>query len=356
MNTRAKLAGSLYRRVLKPWLFIIDAEKVHNVFTDLGEKLENSNLISWMFAGKQSNTNKSVLGIEFSNPVGLAAGFDYNGRLAKVARQIGFGFNTVGTVTAKPYGGNPAPRLIRLPKSRSILVNKGFKSEGATAVAKRLDVKNLTDHTVGISVGSTNIPEINSISKAIDDYLFTFDIFRNKPYVKYFELNISCPNAAMSESFGDEKNFKNLVSAVTGLNIHQPIFVKMSNEIEYSKADALVRSALSWGVRGFIFSNLIKDRNNSALDKGELEKIKFFKGNFSGQPTFVGSNNLIAHVRHEFGKDVAIVGCGGIFSPADAMAKFNAGADLVQLITGMIYQGPQLIGEICNGLDQRQRS
>lgn len=341
----------LYQNGMKPVAFSMDAEDVHNHITKVGENLENSKtLLSLMFSHNNKDTKKTVLGVEFENPIGLAAGFDYDGHLAQVLKHVGFGFNTVGSVTAHPYGGNPKPRLLRLPKSKSLLINKGFKSEGAKLVAKRLDKKKLKGHTVGISVGSSNIPSIDTIKKAIDDYVFTFKTFQNKSYIKYFELNISCPNTAMTESFTSPENFKKLVSAIKKLKLSQPIFVKMPNEIDFKKSDALVKVAMEAGIYGFIFSNLVKNRANKFLNKEEVKKMEGYKGNFSGRPTFKNSNELIFHTRKKFGKKIAIIGCGGVFTPADAKKKLDTGADLVQLITGMIYQGPQLIGQIVESL------
>lgn len=346
-NTNNKVIGILYRNLIKPALFQFEAEFVHNAIARIGESLENQKwLLSFLRAREDKNLKKSILGLEFENPVGLAAGFDYNGRLAKVMKHVGFGFNTVGTVTARKYEGNKSPRLARLPKSKSLLVNKGFKSDGAEVVAMRLDKKKLEGHLVGISVGSSNIPEVNTVNKAIEDYLDTFRIFKNKPYIKYFELNISCPNAAMTESFSNPKNFKELTRAIVSCDITQPIFIKMPNEISFDESDTLVRLALENGVRGFIFSNLVKDRNNPVFDKLEIARFKDIKGNFSGRPAAENSKKLIKHTRDIFGKEVAIIGCGGIFSADDALERLGAGADLIQLITGMIYEGPQLIGEI----------
>jgi len=328
---------SLYQNIFKPIAFSLDAELVHDRITNLGELLENFGwLVSPLLSCQNKKLEKEVLGIKFSNPIGLSAGFDYDGHMAKVMKYVGFGFNTVGTVTARPWAGNSPPRLARLPKSRSLLVNKGFKNEGAEKIAQRLDKKDLTGHTVGISVGS--------VTDNIDDYLFVFNVFRDKKYVSYFELNISCPNIAV------KINFRELVKAVASLKLKQPIFIKMPNEIELSQSDELVKEALGVGIKGFIFSNLAKNRFNNSFDKEEIRKFKDFKGNFSGKPTFANSNKLIAHTRNKFGKDIAIIGTGGIFSAEDAKEKIEAGADLVQLITGMIYGGPQLIGEICRKL------
>ena len=346
-----KIQHWMYRKIFRPYLFTIDSERIHDIMTSVGERFENLGwLIESFYSFKSSKLHRSVLGIKFANPIGLAAGFDYNGHLAKSMKYIGFGFNTVGTVTAQSYEGNALPRLARLVKSQSILVNKGFKSDGAVEIAKRLDKKSLSGHTIGISVGSSNIPTVNTIDKAINDYVFTFNIFKDKPYVKYFELNISCPNTIMTESFSDIQNFEKLVKKITLLKIKQPIFVKMPSEIDFQSCDNLVSIGLKNGIRGYIFSNLVKDRTNKLFVKNEIESVKQNKGNFSGKPCFENSNKLLKHVRAKFGKKVVLIGLGGVFNAQDAMEKLKSGADLVQLITGMIFEGPQIVGEINNTL------
>lgn len=308
--------------------------------TFFGEFLENFPwIIEKIFTYKNPKLNKEIYGIRFENPIGLSAGFDYDGHMAKIMKHVGFGFNTIGTVTYTPYEGNTQPRLARLPKSKSLLVNKGFKSSGAIEVAKTLDKKNLKGHVIGISVGDRN--------GSVVDIIKTFKVFENKKYVKYFELNISCPNIPnKGAAFIEPNNFKKLTKAVQKLKLKQPTFVKMPNEIDLKKSDELVAIAIKSGITGFIFSNLVKDRNNLHFNKSEIRKFKNFKGNFSGKPTFENSNKLIRHTRKKFGRKVTIIGTGGIFNAKDAKEKLNAGADLVQLITGMIFEGPQLIGEI----------
>lgn len=357
MSPHRMIISGLYKSIFRPIAFQFDAEFVHNSISAAGEHLEfAAPLVSLALRSEHPSLKKKVLGIEFENPFGLAAGFDNDGHVASIMKSVGFGFNTVGTVTAKSSPGNPKPRLGRLPKSKSLIVNKGFSSEGADKVAKRLDKKNLIHNTIGISVGSTNLPEINTINKALQDYLYTFDVFMGKPYVKYFELNISCPNTAVTESFADTKNFTQLVHEVISIGIRQPIFIKMPNEILLDDSDRLVRIALKAGIRGFIFSNLVKDRNNPAFMREEIEKFTGYKGNFSGIPTEKNANALIAHTRKIFDRDVAIVGCGGVFNTADASAKFEAGADLIQLITGMIFEGPQLAGQLCDDFARKYKT
>lgn len=342
-----KIQHWIYRNVLRPYLFTIDCEQIHDTMTKMGESMENLGwLIEAQYKYKNPKLQKTLLGIDFENPVGLAAGFDYDGHLAKAMKHIGFGFNTVGTVTAKAYAGNPGIRLGRLVKSQSLLINKGFKSEGAVKVAQRLSKKNLKDHTIGISVGSSNLPEVNTIDKAIKDYIFTFNVFKTKIYVKYFELNISCPNTSMPESFKTKVNFEKLVKAISKLNLKQPIFVKMPNEIDFKNCDDLINIGLIYGIKGYIFSNLLKDRKNPKFVVSEIKEFENLKGNFSGKPTFENSNKLIKHARSKFGKKIVIIGLGGIFNAKDAKKKFECGADLVQLITGMIFEGPQIAGDI----------
>lgn len=342
-----KLFSTSYKYILKPILFLFDPELVHDGFTYVGEKVESlSWLVGGLFRFKHESLHRKVLGIQFDNPVGLAAGFDYDGHMAAVMKHVGFGFNTVGTVTAKGYEGNAKPRLARLPLSQSLLVNKGFKSGGAKEVRKRLDAKNLKGHTIGISVGSSNLPEIDTLKKAIDDYLYTFRLFASRKYVSFFELNISCPNIRLKGAFSSPENFTKLCDAISKLKLKQPIFVKMSNEISLKESDALVQIAIDHGIKGFIFSNLVKDRSNPSLIDSEVQKINHLPGNFSGKPTFSNSVKLIKHTRHKFGTDIAIIGTGGVFNATDAKIKFEAGADSIQLITGMIFEGPQLIGEI----------
>ncbi len=334
-------------KLVRPILFRFDSELIHDLMTKVGESLENyPTLVESLFSYKDSKLKRKIAGIEFNNPIGLSAGFDYDGRLAKVIKHVGFGFNTVGTVTYDPYKGNKKPRLARLPKSKSLFVNKGFKSSGAVEVAKRLDKKNLKNHIIGISIGDRN--------GSIENILKTFEIFKKKSYVKYFELNISCPNIPNSgAAFVKSNNFKKLIKAIKKIKIKQVIFIKMPNEIEFKKSDELVNIALKNKINGFVFSNLVKDRNNPFLDKDELKKFKNLKGNFSGKPTFLNSNKLIKHTRKKFENKVVIIGTGGIFSAKDAKEKLDAGADLVQLITGLIYEGPGIVGKICRELNER---
>jgi len=354
MSVKSKILKLGYKSVVKPIMFLQDAESVHNRITYLGEELGKhfltQKLCSSVFEYKHSSLTQNVVGLNFNNPVGLSAGFDYNGHLAEIVPSVGFGFNTVGTVTAHAYAGNSGLRLGRLPKSKSLLVNKGFKSDGAEVVRNRLRQKNLTNKMVGLSVGSSNVTEVDTIGKSVEDYAKTFSLFRDEAYIKYFELNISCPNTKLAEGFFNVNNFKLLLSEIKKINIQKPVFVKMPNEINFEQVDEIVKMAINFGVNGFILSNLVKNRNNPLFDQSEVNKFKNNLGNFSGRPTYDGSNKLIEYVYRKYGLDTIIIGCGGIFSALDAYTKTKLGASLVQMITGVIYEGPEIIGEINEGL------
>jgi len=285
------------------------------------------------------------------NPVGLSAGYDYTGSFVHILPSIGFGFQTVGTISAKPCAGNDAPRLGRLLKSRSLLVNKGFRNPGADAIISRLEKQSFA-YPLGISVGRTNDETTLDLPSAIKDIVAGFHAFEDsKVRHSYYELNISCPNLKGSLSLYPPENLKKLLDALTKLKITKPVFVKMPIE----KSDAEVRAMLAviakykW-ITGVIFGNLQKDRKDPAFVKEEITTAG--KGHFSGKPTFMRSNQLIKLAYQEYGTRFVIVGCGGIFSAEDAYRKIRSGATLLQMITGMIFEGPQRIAEINEGLAQ----
>lgn len=291
--------------------------------------------------------NTKISGINFENPIGLAAGFDYDADLIEILPSISFGYHTIGTVTYLSYIGNPRPMLGRLPKSKSLLVNKGFKSRGIVAVLEKVG-KRKGSIPLGISIGSTN-KVYTSISEMINDVISSFNEVLKFNHFDYFELNISCPNLIntehLSDTFDTPLGLDMLLNKLSKLKINKPMFIKM--HLEKSVKDTLTLAEVASKhtfISGLIFSNLVKDRSNPSFDKKEIEKAG--KGNFSGKPTENLSNNLVTEVYKKYKDRFIIIGCGGIFTGADAYEKIKRGASLVQMITGMIYEGPQIIGEI----------
>lgn len=341
----------IYQNIIKPILFKFPADDVHRFFLEAGYYLSNNKnklkIFNFFFNYKNLILKEVVKGCSYENPIGLAAGFDYDADLIGVLPSLGFGAHTIGTVTYLPYEGNPKPMLGRLPKSKSLLVNKGFKSNGLKAVLKKIAHRE-SSIPLGISIGSTNQPYKN-IEGMIEDIYSSFEIVLKKDKFDYYELNISCPNLInvenLKDKFDQPLGFGMLLNRLSYLNINKPLYVKMYAEQSPDETLALCAVAERYRfVSGFILSNLVKDRTNPNFDQEEIGSVG--KGNFSGKPTFELSNNLISAVYNKYRNRFIIIGCGGIFTGADAYEKIKRGASLLQLITGMVYNGPSVIGSI----------
>lgn len=347
--------GFLYQRVLKPLLFQINPTIVHESLTFSGGVLGKipglKKLLRWCFVQSDPQLHQNILGISFPSPIGLAAGFDYQAQLTQVLPALGFGFETVGTITNRAYEGNAAPMLGRLPKSRSLMVNKGFKNKGAQDTIKSLLSKSFT-FPVGVSIGRTNSLDLNTQTKSVEDIIQSFKKFENSRIQhQYYELNISCPNLKGDISFYSSKNLHQLLKAIDSLKLMRPLFIKMPIEKSNGETLELLRIIAQHRVQGVIFGNLQKNRNDPALYPNEV--AQFPVGNFSGKPTFQRSNELIALSYKHFQNRFVIIGCGGVFNVDDAYHKIKLGASLVQLITGLVFQGPQLVAEINLELNKR---
>lgn len=341
----------LYKKIIKPTLFLFPADDIHTLFLKIGSFLGSSNFFRWIIKKflfyKNTILNQNILNINFENPIGLAAGFDYDADLIEVLPCVGFGFHTIGTVTLLSYDGNTPPMLGRLPKSKSLLVNKGFKSMGIVSILKKINKRDKSI-PLGVSIGSTNKP-YKKIEDMIEDIYQSFEKVLKYNYFDYFELNISCPNLInvenLKDKFDEPLGFGMLLNKLSYLNIDKPVFVKMYLEKSTDETLALCEVATPYKfVNGFIFSNLVKDRSNTKFDKGEIEKAG--KGNFSGKPTEDITNSLISEVYKKYKDRFTIIGCGGVFTGRDAYEKIRRGSSLVQMITGMIYEGPSAIKNI----------
>ena len=348
MKNFINLFAFIYQFLLKPIFFLLNPEFVHVQIVKTGELLGKysftKSAVSKIFELRDPSLEQKIAGIKFQNPVGLAAGFDYEARLTQILPAVGFGFETVGTITNKPYGGNPKPMLGRLPKSRSLMVNKGFKNLGADETIRKISNLNF-QIPIGVSIGRTNSRDLPTQKESIEDMVCAFKKFETaKLRIAYYELNISCPNLFGNISFYPPGNLKELLTEVEKLNIKKPIFIKMPIEKSNQEVLKILEVISDFTIKGVIFGNLQKKRNDPAIFQDEVSKFKV--GNFSGKPTEKRSNELIKLCYQNFKKRFVIIGCGGIFSGQDAYKKIMLGASLVQLITGMVFQGPQLIGQI----------
>jgi len=349
--------GYVYKYLLKPTLFLIDAEVIHENMVKFGEILPRKILLFFksIFVKKYPNLRQKIVNHDFKTPIGLAAGFDYEARLTQVLPYIGFGFETIGTITNSSYEGNPKPMLGRLPKSQSLLVNKGFKNLGVKETLKRLSGKKFL-YPVGISIGRTNSIKLDTLEKSIQDIISAFkEAKKIKVNNSYFELNISCPNIIHNSGIDFYKplNLAKLLTAVDKINLNKPLFVKMPIDQTDINSLAMLKEISKHEVKGIIFGNLQTNKKNKVLVSEEVRKFKM--GKYSGKPTFEDSNRLIKLTFKNFKNRFIIIGCGGVFNAEDAWVKFTSGASLVQLITGMIFEGPQLIAQINRNLSIKLR-
>ncbi len=341
------LTGYSYKYLFRPLLFLTDSESIHNFFIRFGQALGNEysgGIFKFFFCHPQKELEQQLFGINFRNPVGLAAGFDYGASLMWVLPGLNFGFETIGTITNMPYEGNPKPRLGRLVKTRSLMVNKGFKNEGIKKIVEKLKGQNFV-FPVGISIGKTNSAKLRTQGAAVEDIVSAFEVVeKEKLDIGFYELNISCPNLYGKIEFYEPEHLSGLLQAVFALKPSKPVFIKMPISKDNEEIIKMMDVIVKYPVKAVILGNLQKDRNNSSFVREELEK--FPAGSFSGLPTRARSNELIKLIYKRYGQKIKIIGCGGIFCGKDAYDKIRAGASLVQLITGLIFEGPQLASQI----------
>jgi len=335
----------IYNKILKPVFFKMDPEDVHNRITRLG-KVMGSNFISRSFVKRlfyfqHNSLHTTVAGIKFSNPVGLAAGFDKNANLYNILPDVGFGFAELGSVTGEKCSGNPRPRLFRLPDDKSIIVNYGLYNKGCEVIYDKLkDVKFRIP--IGISVAKTNSPDIKTTEEGIKDYRKAFVTMHS--IGSYTTINLSCPNTSDGQTFGYPENLDPLLKTLSKEKHLKPVFLKVKPDMTNSQFSEIIDivEKHDW-VNGFIIGNLTMDRNGLKTPKEIIDKMSP-KGGLSGLPTQQKSNNLIKFVHKN--SDKLIIGCGGIFSGEDAYEKLKNGAVLVQLVTGLIFEGPSVISKI----------
>jgi len=341
-----RVIAGLYGRLLKPVLFRFDPEDVHDRATNLGRLLGATApgrvLTRAMFNYEHPFLHTTVCGIDFANPVGLAAGFDKNAWLYDILPEVGFGFEEIGSITGRPCAGNPRPRLWRLPDSKALAVYYGLKNDGADVISDRVHNRQFR-FPVGISAAKTNDKDTVDPDKAIADYAHVVSRFRG--IGDYFTINISCPNAFGGEPFTDPKLLDHLLAKVDAL-ADKPVFLKLAVDLPTQQLDEIIEVCSRHRIDGFVCSNLTKNRANMRITDANVPQ----KGGISGRPVRQLSDEQIRYIYRRTAGRYAIIGVGGIFTAEDAYRKIKLGASLVQLITGMIFRGPQVIGGINRGL------
>lgn len=337
----------VYRHLLKPFFFRRDPEEVHDRMIRLGERLGKHRLsqalVRASFSFKHPSLQQTLCGLHFRNPIGLSTGFDKNAQLINILPDVGFGYMNVGTVTFKPYAGNPRPRLYRLPLSKALIVYYGLKNDGVEQIAARIAAYHAPRIPLGISFARTNCQETRALDAGIEDTRRCLEQLMAPRVGDYHTLNISCPNTFGGEPFTQPDRLRSLLQALFTLSPSRPFFIKMPINLAWTEFQSLLDVILEFPVQGVIIGNLNKNHHDKHIHDVIPSNIK---GGISGQPTRTLSNELISRTYQYCGQKLMIIGVGGIFNAHHAYEKIKRGASLVQLITGMIYQGPQLIGEI----------
>lgn len=344
---RNKIVSSTYTAVLKPIFFHQDPENVHDKMTTVGKFLGKFSATRWltrkMFSYSHPKLEQTILGIDFKNPVGLSAGFDKNAELTQILPEVGFGYAEIGSVTGEYCPGNARPRLWRIPTEQSLLVYYGLKNDGSEAISKRLSGKKFKI-PIGASVAMTNCQGNCNVESAVLDFA---KAFRNmEPVSDYITVNISCPNTFSGQPFIIPENLEKLFIELDKIPTTKPVFIKLSPDIDSAQIDQILEVISHHRVHGIICTNLTKKRDTDKIKKLDIPAV----GGMSGKLVDELADKLLAEVYKKTKGKYVLIASGGIFTAEDAYRKIKLGANLLQLITGMIYRGPQVISEINFGL------
>jgi dihydroorotate dehydrogenase len=336
----------MYKQLLRPLVFKLDPEKAHYLTFDL-MKLALGNpfgrfMSKSILEYKHPKLKKQLFGLTFENPVGLAAGLDKDAKVFNELGALGFGFIEIGTLTPKPQPGNDKPRLFRLPNDKAIINRMGFNNEGVDAAVIRLKNRK-TKAIIGGNIGKN---KVTANEDAIKDYEYCFNALFD--VVDYFVVNVSSPNTPNLRELQDKEPLTHLLNHLQNINHskprRKPILLKIAPDLTNSQLDDIIDIVASTKIDGIVATNTTIAREPLTYPKAEIEAIGM--GGLSGKPLSKRSTEVIAYLKTKSNNAFPVIGVGGIHSPEDAIEKIKAGADLIQLYTGFIYEGPALIKNI----------
>lgn len=336
----------MYKSIIRKVLFKYDPEDVHhftfNMLKNLFKLPLTGTIARTKFVIEDKKLERNLFGLTFKNPVGLAAGFDKNAVLFDEFVNFGFGFVEIGTVTPKPQGGNPKKRLFRLIEDEAIINRMGFNNDGVKVIAERLR-KRKTDVIIGGNIGKN---KVTPNEKAVDDYLICFhELF---DVVDYFVVNVSSPNTPNLRALQDKEPLTDLLNSLQNENnkkqTPKPILLKIAPDLTNEQLLDIIDIVKTTGIAGVVATNTTISRDNLKSNK------KDETGGLSGKPVATRSTEVIRFLAEKSNKAFPIIGVGGIYSVEDAKEKLDAGADLIQVFSGFIYEGPSLVKKINKGL------
>ncbi len=338
----------MYKLIIRPLLFLMNPEKAHHFTFDLIKitfKIPGvKTVFNWLFNDINSSFEKELMGLRFPNPIGLAAGFDKDAKLVDELSAFGFGFIEIGTVTPVQQDGNPKPRMFRLPLDNGLINRMGFNNEGVDAAAKNLK-RRKGKLIIGGNIGKN---KFTSNENAIDDYLLCYKSLY--PVVDYYVVNVSSPNTPGLRALQEKEPLTNLLHQIQLLNQSmskpRPLLLKIAPDLSNEQLDEIVEIVLLEKLDGIIATNTTITRTDLKTN----DKITIEAGGLSGKPVKDRSTFVISYLRKKAGSKLVIIGVGGIFTAKDAKEKLDAGADLLQVYTGFIYEGPALVKNLLAGL------
>ena len=335
----ARVLDFAYRRLVRPLLFRCDAEHVHHFVMAFLHGLGPAMQSLHRAFPHDATREREVFGLKFPNAVGLAAGFDKNALVLPAWEGLGFGFAEVGTITAKAQPGNPRPRLFRVPEIGGVINRMGFNNDGAEVVAARLEKLHATKRwprfPVGINLGKS---KVTPLEEATADYLASFA--RLRELGDYFVLNVSSPNTPGLRKLQDRAALAELFGAVQAANCaKKPVLVKIAPDLTWEAVDDVLALVEEHAIAGVIATN-------TTIDHSPVPEARRQTGGLSGKPLRTRATEVIRHITSR--TKTPVIGVGGIFSADDAREKFDAGAALIQLYTGFIYEGPALVRKIAS--------
>lgn len=340
----------MYKFIIKPILFQKNPEEAHHFTFGWIKRLFNfpiiKPMVKAMFSYENPALEREVFGLKFKNPVGLAAGFDKDAKLIDEMAMLGFGFIEIGTLTPKPQEGNPQPRLFRLPEDEALINRMGFNNGGVNEAVQRLKNRQ-TNIIIGGNIGKN---KVTANEDAVEDYLNCLEALH--PYVDYFVVNVSSPNTPNLRDLQEKEPLKKLLTEVKKANDlkrkPRPILLKIAPDLTVGQLDDIVEIVLETKIDGVIATNTTIDRAELTTSQEKVAAIG--AGGVSGKVLSKRSTEVIRYLAKRSNNAFPIIGVGGIFTAQDAIDKLEAGASLVQVYTGMIYEGPSMVKKIKKGL------
>ena len=340
----------MYKGIIRPLLFLMGPETVHQLVVALIKFFFAiplvKQLVRAIYTTRDARLRREVFGLAFENPVGLAAGFDKNASFYRQFAAFGFSFVEVGTATPVGQPGNARPRSFRLPADKALINRMGFNNRGARAIAERLS-KGRTNMIIGGNIGkNTSTPNELAVEDYADAFLALYD------HVDYFVVNVSCPNISDLSHLQDREQLAGILSRLSiiraGLVRKKPILVKISPDLNWGQIDDVLNLMEEFGMDGIVATNTTITREGLLTESEKVEKIG--QGGLSGKPIRARSTEIIGYIYQKTAGKLPIIGVGGIMNPEDAVEKLTAGASLVQVYTGFVYEGPGLVKKINKAL------